>query len=80
MAKPAGRRRSYTARGITRLTCCVRGCTNKAKFEWRICADDNLARPICSEHDVALNTLVMRWAFQNTREPDIARYRQRVLG
>ena len=78
--KPAGRRKSYTQRGIERMTCCVDGCTNKARYEWRICADGNMARPICPDHDVALNQLVMRWAFRDTREADIKRYRQKVLG
>lgn len=76
--QPAGRRKSYTQRGIRRLTCCILGCRNQAEHEWRICADGNKARPICAAHDVALNTLVMRWAWADTRESDIARYRQRM--
>jgi hypothetical protein len=78
--KPAGRRKPYTQRGIERLTCCIQGCTNKAKFTWSICADKNLLRPLCAEHDVALNEMAMRFAFGNTREDDLARYRRKVLG
>jgi hypothetical protein len=75
----AGRRKDYTAKGIRRLTCCVAGCKNKARFQWSICADRNIKRPICAEHDVALNTMVMRWAWADSREADIAKYRTRVL-
>lgn len=78
--KPAGRRKPYTQRGIERLTCCIDGCNARARFSWQICADGNVNRPICPEHDVALNQLVMRWAFRDTREADINRYRQKVLG
>lgn len=76
----AGRRKPYTARGIQRLTCCIQGCTNKAKFTWSICADKNVIRPLCPEHDVALNEMAMRFAFGRTREADLDRYRRKVLG
>lgn len=78
-ATVAGRHKSYTARGIKRLPCSVKGCTNKAHAEWRICADGNLARPICRKHDVAINETIMRYVFGNDREMDLARYRQKVL-
>ncbi len=78
--KPAGRRKPYTQLGIVRMTCCVRGCRRKAKFQWQICADRNIWRPLCAKHDVELNTMVMRWAFGRTREADIARYRRIALG
>lgn len=80
MATPLpGRRRSYTARGIKRLPCCVQGCKNQAHAEWRICADDRLARPICKQHDVAINETVMRLVFGSSREADLRKYREKVL-
>lgn len=76
----AGRRKDYTAKGITRVRCAILGCQNKARYQWSICADGNRKRAICADHDVALNTLVMRWAFADTREADIAKYKAFVLG
>lgn len=75
----AGRRKPYTSKGITRVRCAVLGCTHKARYTWSICADGNAQRAICPEHDVALNTMVMRWAFADTREADITKYRRKVL-
>ena len=76
----AARRKDYTEKGITRVRCAIIGCPNKARYQWSICADGNRKRGICAAHDVALNTLVMRWAFAETREADIAKYRAKVLG
>jgi hypothetical protein len=61
------------------VRCAILGCPHKASYQWSICADGNRKRAICAEHDVALNTMVMRWAWADTREADIAKYRTRVL-
>lgn len=71
------RTKPYTPKGIQRLKC-IR-CPNKAQFQWNICADGNVYRPLCAECDVELNEMVMRWAFGDTRESDIQGYRDRVL-
>lgn len=70
------RKQPYTEKGIRRLKC-VR-CGEKARFQWSICADGNVSRPLCARCDVELNTMVMRWAFGDTREADIAAYRNKV--
>lgn len=49
----------YTETGVKRLKCFR--CQNKAKFQWNICSDDNLFRPICVRCDIALNTLVLKF-------------------
>jgi len=56
----------------------VKGCTNRAAFQWSVCADNNRHRPICVEHDIKLNERVMRFAFGHSREADIAKYRAKV--
>lgn len=73
------RTKPYTKRGLKRLTCFIGGCPNRATTQWQICADGNTYRPLCPAHDVELNTMVMRWAFGDTREPDIQRYRDAAL-
>lgn len=71
----------YTAIGIRRVPCIICGAPGHAN--WNICADKVGERPqfrvLCAEHDVQLNELVMRWAFGDTREDDLERYRRRVL-
>jgi hypothetical protein len=35
-------------------------------------------RVLCADCDVALNEMVMRWAFGGAREADLAAYREKV--
>lgn len=73
------RRTPYTTKGIRRMRC-IRGCGRPGEYQWQICADRNVWRVLCAEHDVELNEMVMRWAFGDKREADIADYRKKVLG
>lgn len=61
-----GRKQEYTQAGIERLYCCVAGCDRKAFAQWRSCADQQLNRPFCPEHDVELNARMLKW----TGDPD----------
>jgi len=74
------RKKPYTERGVRRLQCCVAGCSNKAQFQWQCCATGNLWMPICVEHDVELNKMVLVWI----GHPDAGRlgqeYEARVKG
>ena len=54
------RTKPYTEIGIRRLKC-VR-CGAKAQFQWNICADGNVYRPICKQCDIELNAMVLKWA------------------
>ena len=74
-----GRRKPYTAIGISRMKCERRGCNRRGKYQWQICADKRLFRVLCAHCDVALNKLVMRWAFGRTREADLKVYARRAL-
>jgi hypothetical protein len=61
-----GRKKPYTKMGIKRLDCSVKGCKNKAEFQWQICADNNLYRPICRKHDIEMNRVVLQFI----KDPD----------
>lgn len=52
------RTKPYTAIGIRRMRCAR--CGKPASAQWNICADGEW-RPICSECDIELNDLVLRW-------------------
>lgn len=54
------RRAAYTERGIARRRC-VR-CASPALFQWQVCADNRIFRPLCLDCDIALNRLVLEWA------------------
>jgi hypothetical protein len=54
-----GRKTPYTDRGISRVRCFR--CDNKAMFQWQICSDNNLYRPICLICDFALNKMVLQF-------------------
>lgn len=73
-----GRRRPYTDAGIRRLPC-VR-CKRPAAFQWSVCADGNLQRPLCADCDVALNRLVLEWAGDPDVEAKMAAYEARARG
>lgn len=69
-----GRREPYTEIGVRRLPC-VR-CGQPARFQWNVCADGNLFRPICTACDIALNELVLTWMGDPEAAEKIVAYRQ----
>ncbi len=76
--KRHGRRIPYTARGIGRLPCFR--CGRRATFQWQVCADGRLYRPLCTGCDIELNKLVLRWMGDPEAIEKIERYRTRVQG
>jgi hypothetical protein len=72
------RRQPYTSIGIRRVRCAIKGCTRKGYAAWQICADGRTFRAICGEHDIELNTMVIRWAGFPNAEKIIARYAAKV--
>jgi hypothetical protein len=67
-----GRKRPYTEAGIRRLPCAR--CGGKARFQWQICSDRRLFRPLCASCDLELNRMVLEWVgFPDWREK-FARY------
>lgn len=72
-----GRRKPYTAIGIRRLPCFR--CGEPARFQWNVCADGNLFRPLCAACDIALNELVLRWMDHPDLDRLLAAYEERVI-
>lgn len=70
------RRTPYSERGIRRVRCFR--CGAPSRFQWQICADGNVFRGLCSECDVALNELVLRWMGDAEVDVKIAAYRKRL--
>ena len=70
-----GRRRPYTAAGVRRLPCFR--CGRPASYQWSVCADGNLYRPVCEDCDVALNDLALRFMRDPERVAKIKAYRER---
>jgi len=50
----------YTEAGIKRLDCFRKDCTNKATQQWQICSDGPW-RPICTDCDIELNKMVLKF-------------------
>lgn len=72
------RKKPYTEIGIKRIKCFR--CNNASTYQWNICADDNIYRPICIECDIKLNTLVLKFmGFKDWREK-IAKYWKKLKG
>lgn len=69
-----GRREPYTDAGIRRLPCFR--CGRPASFQWSICADDNLYRPVCTPCDITLNDLTLTFMGDPDREAKMAAYRK----
>jgi hypothetical protein len=54
-----GRKEPYTEAGIKRIPCFR--CGKPASYQWQICSDGRLYRPLCKECDIALNEMVLQW-------------------
>lgn len=71
-----GRKQPYTDKGIKQVKC-VR-CGKQAMFQWNICSDNNLHRPICRECDIELNEMVLKWMNFPDWEDKMKIYRKRL--
>jgi hypothetical protein len=71
------RKKPYTEIGIRRKKC-IR-CGKQAVFQWQICADDNIYRPVCIGCDIELNEIVLKWAGFKDWEDKLNRYKARVI-
>jgi hypothetical protein len=73
-----GRSKPYTEIGIRRVPCAVSGCVSRAEYQWQCCANSNLWMPLCAEHDVDLNRLVLDWMGHPERDDLMAAYSAKV--
>ena len=72
------RTKPYTEIGIRRLKCFR--CGDKSAFQWQICADGNVYRPICTSCDIELNEMVLKWANVPDWQEKIDAYRNEKQG
>jgi hypothetical protein len=73
------RRKPYTAIGIRRVTCAMRGCRRKGYATWQVCADGRIFRALCFVHDVELNRLVLEWVGDPHAHRKITKYTAMVI-
>lgn len=59
---------------ITQYMCSVAGCDRRAQASWAGCADQNINRPLCPEHDVQINLMVLYWWGDPNWEKKIREY------
>lgn len=73
-----GRRQPYTKNGIGRVPCTR--CGRPARYQWQVCADGRLFRPICEVCDIELNELALRFMgfSEDAVQSKIKAYRERV--
>ena len=75
----SGRRKPYSAIGISRVRCSKRGCMAPGRFQWQCCALDNRWFALCAEHDVGLNEVACNYLLGRAAGPVIRKYRRRVM-
>lgn len=71
-----GRKEPYTEIGILRLPCFR--CGDPSRFQWQVCADKCLYRPICETCDIELNKMVLRWMGDPEAERKIEEYKRNI--
>ncbi len=70
------RKKPYKTKKLHKVPCIK--CGAPSTQQWQICSDGNQYRGLCTEHDIELNELVMRWAFGGTKEKELNDYRNRL--
>jgi len=55
----AGKKTEYTDTELKNQKCEVEGCSQPARYQWNCCADSNIWRRLCSDHDLELNVQLM---------------------
>lgn len=70
------RKKPYTVIGVRRLKCFR--CGESAEYQWQICSDDNVFRPICITCDIALNEMVLRFMRVRNWRSKIRAYREKM--
>lgn len=51
----------YMVGEIEQFMCSVQGCGDRSHASWAGCADQNIQRPLCAEHDVQINLMALLW-------------------
>jgi hypothetical protein len=67
-----GRRKPYSDTGIKRVPCAR--CGKPSRFQWQVCANDNLYLGICGECDIELNRMVLDFFRFSNKEKLLSNY------
>jgi hypothetical protein len=70
------RTKPYTSKGIRRKGC-IR-CNARAEYQWQICSDHRIFRPLCPRCDIELNMWLLRWMNLPNWEVLLIEYTKRV--
>lgn len=70
------RKRPYTQRGITRVPCAR--CGAPSRYQWQICALNNLQHGVCADCDIELNAVVLQFFRVADWQNKAMDYRERV--
>lgn len=70
------RRKPYTQLGISRVPCTR--CGAPSRYQWQICALDNLWHGVCAKCDVDLNGLILSFFRVPDWQGKAADYKERV--
>jgi hypothetical protein len=73
-----GRKEPYTNAEIVYRMCSKKGCLRGSYSTWQACADKNLHRPLCAEHDIELNKTALLWFGDPEWQEKIIAYAARV--
>lgn len=68
------RKKPYTEIGIRRIPCAR--CASPSVHQWQVCADDNVYRGLCSDCDVKLNAMVLKWMGFKDWKQKITKYNE----
>ena len=74
-----GDKKPYTVSSINTVKCCRPGCRQRARFQWKTCADEHYF-PLCLRCDVALNHLVLAFVGEARAATKVHEYRLEVVG
>ena len=72
------RDRKYSDSMLKKTKCCVDGCTNMSRYQWSICACGGKWMPMCSDHDLEINQMVLEWSQIKGWKGKLQKYRSRV--
>jgi len=66
----------YTLKGIKRVPCAR--CGKPSTQQWRVCADFNQYRGVCTDCDIEINAMVLNFMRVPDVEKKLVAYRQRL--
>lgn len=68
------RKKPYTEIGISRIPC--KRCGKPSRYQWQVCALNNVYMGVCEKCDIDLNELTLKFFKIKGREKILAKYRE----